>query len=133
MRASLQEVTSKQEALLDRIPTVQDTQAAWLLLLFCASSRSNYVTRVVDPEASRDYAWRQDTLLWNCLCRVMGIVLVSGGPTAREIAGLSLSSGGLGIRNAERGRKAAYWASWADSLEMLKHRHPASWKAFWQS
>ena len=32
--------------------------------------------------------------------------------------------GGTGLRSAERTRIAAYWASWADSLAMIRQRHP---------
>ena len=31
---------------LDKIPLVSDLQSAWLLLLFCAASRPNYILRV---------------------------------------------------------------------------------------
>ena len=34
------------------------------------------------------------------------------------------SSGGLGLRNAERLRPTAYWASWADTLPVVRRRHP---------
>ena len=33
--------------------------------------------------------------------------------------------GGLGLRSAERCADAAYWASWADALEMINQRTPA--------
>ena len=37
---------------------------------------------------------------------------------------LPLARGGIGLRSAERGRSAAYWASWADTLPMIQEQHP---------
>ena len=37
-------------ALLDQLPGLPDLQAAWLLLLFCASARAHYVQHVPPPE-----------------------------------------------------------------------------------
>ena len=37
---------------------------------------------------------------------------------------LPLASGGLGLRSAWRLREAAHWASWADTIKMVKARHP---------
>ena len=39
-------------------------------------------------------------------------------------AQLQLRRGGCGLRCASRLRFAAYWASWADSLAMIRERHP---------
>ena len=38
-------------------------------------------------------------------------------------ATLALSAGGLGLSSAHRVRSAAYFASWADSLRMVRKRH----------
>ena len=38
----LQNKNSEHKVLVDRIPAVQDTQSAWLLLSFCAAARSNF-------------------------------------------------------------------------------------------
>ena len=43
---------------------------------------------------------------------------------SRELASVPLSLGGLGLRSATRTREAAYWASWADCLFMVRNRHP---------
>ena len=48
--AQLEKSFQKQETLIRRIPFVPDLQAAWLILLYCASARANYLLRVVDPE-----------------------------------------------------------------------------------
>ena len=43
---------------------------------------------------------------------------------ARSLATLPMRLGGLGLRSAERVAPAAYWASWADALAMIKDRAP---------
>ena len=45
----LQNKNSEHKVLVDRIPAVQDTQSAWLLLSFCAAARSNFFLRAVRP------------------------------------------------------------------------------------
>ena len=41
-----------------------------------------------------------------------------------KLATLQFSSGGLGLRNAERLCPTAYWGSWADTLPVVRRRHP---------
>ena len=55
-----------------RIPLVPDLQAAWLILLHCASARANYLLRVVDPEQVQQFAQVHDQRLWQCLCQLLG-------------------------------------------------------------
>ena len=43
---------------------------------------------------------------------------------ARNISGLPMRMGGLGLRSARRSAPAACWASWADCLSMLQKRLP---------
>ena len=45
-------------------------------------------------------------------------------PHARTTALMLLSKGGLGLGCAVRARHAAHYASWADSLPMVRQRHP---------
>ena len=52
VEAQLQRTADDHQQLLDRIPLIRDLQSAWLLLLFCASTRANYFLRVVHPSAS---------------------------------------------------------------------------------
>ena len=51
VRARLLELSASHPRL-DKIPLVSDLQSAWLLLLFCAASLSNYILRVLHPEAT---------------------------------------------------------------------------------
>ena len=45
-------------------------------------------------------------------------------PASGPRAQLPLRFGGLGLRSAVASRHAAHWASWADSLPVIRQRHP---------
>ncbi|CAE7347419.1 unnamed protein product, partial [Symbiodinium pilosum] len=48
------------DRLLHAIPAVEDLQAAWLLLRYCAAPRANYLLRLLSPAATADYATEHD-------------------------------------------------------------------------
>ena len=123
--AHLEKTLRKHQALFDAIPSVPDVQSAWLLLLHCASSRANYLLRVVRPEWTVHFAHSHDTGLWHCLCNILGIHHDQCEATVRTSSTLSLSMGGLGLRSAVRTSQTAYWVSWADILPMIQRRHSA--------
>ena len=114
--------SSEQETLFTRIPTVQDTQACWLLLLMCASTRANFWLRMIRPDQTLQYAERHDAAVWGCLCAILGSPRVPA--DARVTASFPLSMGGLGLTSAVRSRVAAHWSSWADCIRMVRDRHP---------
>ena len=62
------------------------------------------------------------TGLWACLCRLLNVNTDTA--EAKVIASIPLSLGGLVLRSATRTRHSAFWDSWADSLSMIKERHP---------
>ena len=66
--AQLQEMIESHRTLLDRIPALTDLQSAWLLLLFCGTSRANYSLRVVHPCLTESFARQHDAGVWQCLC-----------------------------------------------------------------
>ena len=105
-----------------RIPAVNDPQAAFLLLLMCGSTRANFWMRAVRPEDSEGFAIRHDENVWACLREILE--MPNAPPEAHVIATLALSAGGLGLVSAVRVRPAAHWASWADSFRMIRQRHP---------
>ena len=105
----LQSKVESHRVLLERIPAVPDLQAAWLILLCCASARANFLLSALPPEATREFARQHDESLRLCLW---------------DIASLPLALGGVGLVSAQRGRHAASWASWGDCLEMVQKRHP---------
>ena len=119
----LQTVLEEQHILLDRIPRVQDVQSAWLILLHCASARANYHIRAVHPAATSAFAAAHDARLWQCMCSILQVDPMQV-DDVRETATLPLSLRGLGLRSAQRTSIPAFWASWADSLAMIRQRHP---------
>ena len=104
----LQRVSASHKQLLERIPSVQDLQAAWLLLLYCAGTRANFLLRAIPPAQTEEYAVNHTASLKECLTRILGADIP---PESWEVANLPLSLGGLGLRSAPRVSKAAYWSS----------------------
>ena len=105
-----------------RISWIEDTQAAFALLLMCGSTRANYWLRTVQPDQTEDVARRHDEEVWRCLRTILGTL--SAPEEAQVIATLALSAGGLGLTSAQRVKGAAHFASWADCLRMMRDRRP---------
>ena len=101
----LEKKSDKQETPFTRIPRVQDTQACWLLLLMCASTRENFWLRMVTPEQTLQFAERHDAAVWECLRAILGTPQAP--ETAKITASFPLSMGGLGLTSAVRARVAA--------------------------
>ena len=118
----LEAKSTERAVLLDRIPAVTDVQTAWLLLLFCGVIRANFCLRTVRPQLAQQFAEAHDENVWQCLRRV--ISTTDEADRTKWGATLPFSLGGLGLGSAVRIREAAHWASWADSLEMIRNRHP---------
>ena len=117
-------IADEHSRFLNRIPDLPELQSAWLLLSYCAASRTNYYLRALPPSDSRFFANLNDENLRACLGRLVGIDLHADS-SAAAVAQLPLRLGGLGLRNAERVSPAAFWASWADTLEMIRNRCPS--------
>ena len=65
----------------------------------------------------------------SCWSTATEIMQASEAPTnqlaeGRRLAELPARFGGLGLRSAAIDRASAYWASWADALEMIKQHLP---------
>ena len=98
--------------------------ASFLLLLYCANPRPNYLLRTVPPEQTLEYAAAHDAAMARCLATLLD--RPDGLPATNHArARLSLAHGGLGLRSATHHRHAAYWASWADTLPAVHARWPA--------
>ena len=72
-----------------------------------------------------EFAEGHNTGLFSCLC--CGIVNIVPGQideVVKDNISMPLSIGGMGLRSAHRTSPLAYWASWADSLPMIRERHP---------
>ena len=117
----LEQKRAEHRVLFDRIPLVQDTQCAWLLLLLCAGPRAVHALRNLPPTQSFQYARAHDAAMLECLSRILDTDLTAA---AAEIVRLPFREGGLALRSAERLAPAAYWASWADCLSQVHARVP---------
>ena len=122
VRQFLEEKADEHRTLFQRIPMVEDPQAAWLLLFMCASTRANFWLRGVQPEWTSIFAETHDANVWECLRQILNC---HGGGSAQVTASLPFFQGGLGLTSAVRIREGAHWASWADCLKMVRQRHPA--------
>ena len=119
----LNNLSATHQELLSRLPELQDLQASWLLLLFCASPRSNYILRMLPPPATTEFSTRHDAAVATCLTE-----LLQSGPlpaSALAIAHLPLSEGGLGLPAVTINANAAHWGSWADTLPVLQRQLPS--------
>ena len=116
------------EMLFHRIPMVDDTQACWLLLLMCATTRGNFWLRAIRAEQSEPFAERHDTNMWMRLRSILGS---ERAPDSTEaISQLPFSLGGLGLTSAVRSSVAAHWSNWADCVHMIRQRHPSVAETF---
>ena len=115
----LAKILANHSELLTRIPEVQDLQFAWLLLLYCGAA-----IRTVRPELTAAFSRVHDEQIWQCFCGLLRIGPDAVAPSATAAATLPLAAGGLGLRSALRLREAAHWASWADTISMVRARHP---------
>ena len=86
------------------------------------SSAHGFCCYFVPPlEPIQRFAAAHDEDMWCCLQELLGI---EGTMRVRQLSNLPFALGGLGLRSAVRGRIAAYWASWADTLRRIRERHP---------
>ena len=118
----LQHTHHTHQQLLQRIPTLDDLQASWLLLLFCASPRSTYLLRMCAPDSTKDFAEAHDTAIGACLQSLLQTTDIPA--TSLAIAHLPLTEGGLGLMSATILAASAYWSSWADTLPVLQAHLP---------
>ena len=95
IRHQLQLTSQSHQQLLQRIPALDDLQASWLLLLFCASPRSNHILRTVAPELVNDFVGTHDAAVASCLQQLLGNPDLPA--TALATAHLPLAQGGLGL------------------------------------
>ena len=62
---------TQHDQLLQRIPELDDLQASWLLLLFCASPRCNYQLRMLSPHDTAHFAAAHDVAVAACFTRLL--------------------------------------------------------------
>ena len=113
------------QQLLQRIPTLDDLQASWLLLLlllFCASPRSTYLLQMCAPRQYQRLRGSSRHRQRACLQSLLPTTDIPA--TSLAIAHLPLTQGGLGLMSATILAAPAYWSSWADTLPVLQARLP---------
>ena len=71
IRSFLSQKRLEHDHLFEMIPQVPNVQAAWLLLVFFASTRANFFLRTVAPEFTFEFAERHDEQVFKCLSKVL--------------------------------------------------------------
>ena len=66
VKAQLEWKTAEHSVLLQRIPLIENLQAAWLLLSFRAAARANFIMRTVSPELGEALATGHDDSVRAC-------------------------------------------------------------------
>lgn len=95
MQKFLQDTLAKNKPLLDQLPRLNDLQAAWLLLLYTASPRCNYLLRLLTPAQTAAFAQDHDLEVSRCLTQLLQTNELPVDALAR--AHLPLAMGGLGL------------------------------------
>ena len=120
--SELAQKADEQSLLFERTPHVEDVQAAWLLLTFCAATRANYWLRTVPREFTLDYAEKHDRSVNRCLEQIFQIDNIP--PAHLGVGFYAFYPWRIGSGGASRMCDAAHWSSWADCLKMVQNRHP---------
>ena len=103
-----------------------DLQCAWQLLVQSANPRANHSLRTMPPSSTAEYARAHDDSMWQTVETLLQQTPGTEAERAfaRELATLPMRMGGLGLRSATRCAESAFWASWADTLPMIRERTP---------
>ena len=124
VKAQLEKKAAEHSVLLQRIPWVENLQAAWLLHSFCAAARANFIMRTVSQELGEAFATGHDDSVRACLGSLLNVDVAHVPSFAQMMTNFPLHMGGLGLRSAVRLYPVAHWASWADTVAMVQERHP---------
>ena len=118
---------------MNTLPKLPSLQASWLLLCFCAVPHVNHLLRTLPPSTSHQVAKKHDESIMAVFRELFGIQSPREWDetlhglhyiTWSRQAQLPLRHGGCGMRDSLSTRRAAYWASWADSLPDIISRFP---------
>ena len=85
-------------------------QGCAVSLIAVASLRrgSSQLLFVIRPDLVVQFARSQDASLWQCMCRILGILVTLCDEMAKATATLPFALGGMGLRSAERSPVAAH-------------------------
>ena len=97
VRAWAEARMQEEQELLDQLPQLPDLQCAWLLLAMCAAPRANHALRTVPPTMVAPYAKMHDDAIWDTLDALLGGLSPDETASARALAELPASLGGLGL------------------------------------
>ena len=89
----LQHLRTEHDKLLQQLPHLQDLQASWLLLLYCASPRCIYQLRMLPPNITAQFSQDHDAAVAACLSELLDAGAIPA--TSLAIAHLPLSQGGV--------------------------------------
>ena len=89
--------------------------------LQCANPRANHSMRTLPPTLSAEYCHAHDEGIWSTAKALLGRI-PDDEEEAHRLATLPMRLGGLGLRTAAPCAPGAFWASWADSLQMIRQR-----------
>ena len=116
VKAQLRAKAEEHRILLNRVEAMTDFQCAWLMLR---------LRRIITSARSSQRGQKNSQAHHKAISRVFNSLLdIRGDKSIFDFASLPCRLGGVGLRNAVRGVPAAYWSSWADSLHMIRKRHP---------
>ena len=120
----MEERISKERILWEAIRSVPDLQCAWQILLQSANPRANHTMRTMPPSLSAACCVAHDEGIWSTAKGLLGGIPDEREEEAHALATLPMRMGGLGLRSAARCARSAFWASWADSIQMIHQRTP---------
>ena len=98
VEATLDQVRRKHDELLQRLPELPHLQTVWLLLLYCATPRCQYLLRTLPPAATGGFAASHDEAVLTCLA-----TLVSGGGSTHDPPRPKPASGAAAAQNGGYG------------------------------
>ena len=129
----LRQTRTGPRTLLENIPCLDDLQASWLLLLYCASPGCNYLLRMLPPNTPRQYAQEHDLAVLTCLTTLLDTANVSraltpplgrSGPHLRHRHSSPSILGFVGRHHAHTHRQAPQQATAV--LQQLQAEAPAT-------
>ena len=96
VRTQARERLREAREFLQAVPRLPDLQCAWLLLLFCASPRAQYLLRNVPPEFAADYARSHDDIRSGAPSSRFWAAWILGTPPVTSMPGHRVLAGALG-------------------------------------
>lgn len=114
----LEKAVTRNEAMLEKLHSLNDPQVAFLLLRSCLSfCKMIYFMRCVPLDSMVNAAARFDALILSCLSKLINFKIT---PDAYTQLSLNVSNGGLGLRKVSDHHPAAFLASIRACLPIVR-------------